>query len=121
MKNIFKYITVLMVVLLLTSCEKFLDVNVDPNNPTVVSPDLVLPTAMKYTGELMSSDRRISHLGNMLMANWSQSDGYSWYTDEFRYNVNSSFYHECIVMHGKGHFEYFLIIKNNLSLPSTLV
>ncbi len=81
-----------MVVLLLTSCEKFLDVNVDPNNPTVVSPDLVLPTACKYTGEILSQRRRISHLGNMLMQNWSQSDGFAWYPDEFRYNVNSSFY-----------------------------
>jgi hypothetical protein len=28
----------------------------------------------------------------MLMYNWSQSDGYSWYTDEFKYNVTSTFY-----------------------------
>ena len=28
----------------------------------------------------------------MFMVNWSQSDGFSWYSDEFKYNVTSSFY-----------------------------
>ena len=28
------------------------------------------------------------------MYNWSQSDGYSWYSDEFKYLVTSSFYQE---------------------------
>ncbi len=92
MKNILKYVTVLIIGLLLTSCEKFLDVNVDPNNPTEVSPDLVLPTAQKYTAQLIQSNRRLNHLGNMLMYNWSQSDGFAWYPDEFKYNVTSSFY-----------------------------
>jgi hypothetical protein len=92
MKNILKYFGLLTVVLLLTSCEDYLDVNTDPNNPTSVSPDLVLPVGHKYTGQLMQQDRRISHLGNMFMYNWSQSDGFSWYTDEFKYNVTSSFY-----------------------------
>lgn len=92
MKNIFKYITTVLVILLMTSCDKFLDVNVDPNNPTEVSPDLILPTAQKYTGELIQSSRRVNHLGSMLMYNWSQSDGFAWYPDEFKYNVTSSFY-----------------------------
>jgi hypothetical protein len=94
MKSILKYISLLTVVLLLstTSCEDFLDVNVDPNNPTEVTPDLVLPVAMKYSAELMQRDRNISHLGAMMMQMWSQSDGFSWYTDEFKYNVTSNFY-----------------------------
>jgi hypothetical protein len=92
MKNISKYIALLAVILLLTSCEEYLDVNTDPNNPTTVAPELVLPVAQKYTGDIMQNDRRISHLGNMMMYTWSQSDGFSWYTDEFKYNVTSSFY-----------------------------
>jgi hypothetical protein len=96
MKNIFKYINMLVVILLLTSCEKFLDVNVDPNNPTEVSPDLVLPVAQKYTANIIQGTdgggRRINTLGNMMMYNWSQSDGFAWYPDEFKYNVTSSFY-----------------------------
>lgn len=92
MKNILKYINLLLVILLLASCQDFLDVNEDPNNPVAVSPDLILPTAQVYSANLMQTDRRINCLGNMLMYNWSQSDGFSWYGDEFKYNVTSSFY-----------------------------
>jgi Starch-binding associating with outer membrane len=96
MKNILKYIKLLIVVLLLTSCEDYLDVNVDPNNPTTVTPDLVLPVAQKYTANLIQGSdaggRRANTLGNMFMYNWSQSDGFAWYPDEFKYNLTSSFY-----------------------------
>ena len=92
MKSIIKFAIVLMVTGLLASCEDFLDVNTDPNNPTSVTPDLVLPPAQYYTAYRIQSDRGISHLGNMFMDNWSQSDGFSWYSDEFKYNVTSTFY-----------------------------
>ncbi len=95
MKNIFKYISVLVVVLLLASCDDdYLDVNTDPNNPTTVTPDLVLPVGQVYTANIMFGNdrRRLNDLANMMMYNWSQSDGYSWYTDEFKYNVTSTFY-----------------------------
>ncbi len=93
MKNIIKFAILLVVFGLATSCgEDYLDVNVDPNNPTSVTPDLVLPVAQLYSAGMIQQDRRLNSLGNMLMYNWSQSDGYSWYTDEFKYNVTSSFY-----------------------------
>ena len=96
MKIIFKYINLLIVILLLASCEDYLDVNTDPNNPINVSPDLVLPVAQKYTANVIQGSddgrRRANHLGNMLMYNWSQSDGFAWYPDEFKYNVTTSFY-----------------------------
>lgn len=92
MKKILKYTSLLFAILFIVSCDKFLDVNEDPNNPVAVTPDLVLPTAQVYTANLMQTDRRINCLGNMLMYNWSQSDGYAWYPDEFKYNVTSSFY-----------------------------
>ncbi len=74
------------------SCEDYLDVNEDPNNPTVVSPELVLPVAQVYTAEYLLSNRRANHLGNMFMYNWSESYGFSWYDDEFNYQVTSTFY-----------------------------
>ncbi|UMB55247.1 SusD/RagB family nutrient-binding outer membrane lipoprotein [Lutibacter sp. A64] len=96
MKKYIKYANLLIVILLLTSCDDFLDVNVDPNNPTVVTPELVLPVAQKYTANLIqgtdAGGRRANTIGNMLMYNWSQSDGFAWYPDEFKYNVSSSFY-----------------------------
>jgi len=77
-----------------------LDVNVDPNNPTEVTPDLVLPTAQKYSAELIQGYvdedgfpiRLVNTLGNLLMQNWSQSDGFAWYFDEFKYTVTTAFY-----------------------------
>ncbi len=93
MKNIIKFAILLMVLGLAASCsEDYLDVNTDPNNPTKVSPNLVLPVAQLYTARIVQGDRRLNHLGNMMMYNWSQSDGYAWYPDEFKYLVTSSFY-----------------------------
>ena len=94
MKKMFKYIFILLsVTLIVPACsEDYLDVNTDPNNPTTVTPDLALPVAENYTATYQYTDRRTNTLGNMLMANWSQSDGYAWYPDEFKYLVTSSFY-----------------------------
>lgn len=97
MKNIFKYINLLLVVtLLLASCDDYLDINTDPNNPTEVDPSLILPVAQKYTGEVLSASdegaRRYQSLANLFMYNWSQADGYNWYPDEFKYLVTTSFY-----------------------------
>lgn len=116
MKSILKYISLLTLALLLTtSCEDFLDVNTDPNNPTSVTPDLVLPVAQKYTAELIQQDRRISHLGNMMMYNWSQSDGFSWYTNEFLYQVNSSFYQNIFNVSYQNALKQYQILDNNKS------
>ena len=93
MKNFIKFAILLVVLgLSTTSCEDWLDVNTDPNNPTSVTPELVLPVAQFYSAQIEQADRRLNTLGNLFMLNWSQADGYSWYTDEFGYNVTSSFY-----------------------------
>lgn len=92
MKNFLKYTTMLLAVLLMASCEDFLDVNEDPNNPVSVTPELVLPVAQVYSANVMYNNRYINNLGNMMMYNWSQSDGFSWYYDEFNYSVNATFY-----------------------------
>ncbi len=112
MKTKFKYINLLFVILILTSCEKFLDVNVDPNNPTTVSPDLVLPTAQKYTADYVTGGGRASHLSNLLMYNWSQSDGFAWYPDEFKYNVTTSFYSGIFTSAYTGALKQYHILDN---------
>lgn len=96
MRNIFKYINLLIVIVLLASCDSFLDVNEDPNNPTVVTANLILPVAQKYTANLIdgtdAGGRRANTFGNLMMYNWSQSDGFAWYPDEFKYLITSSTY-----------------------------
>lgn len=94
MKNFLKYTTLLLAVLLMASCEDFLDVNEDPNNPLTVTPELVLPVAQVYTANVMYGNRYINCLGNLMMYNWSQSDGFSWYYDEFNYAVTATFYQQ---------------------------
>ncbi len=85
-------ITTMLFAFMFTSCDEFLDVNVDPNNPTEVTPDLILPVAQTYTASYQLASRRTNHLGNMMMFNWGETFGFSWYDDEFKYQVNSTFY-----------------------------
>lgn len=91
--NIFnKMLIGFLLIAAVTACEDFLDVNRDPNNPTEVTPALILPVGQAYTAKYIQEDRRISHLGNMLMYNWSEANGFSWYNDEFQYLVTTTFY-----------------------------
>ena len=45
-----------LALMLLTSCENFLDVNTDPNNPTEVTPPLLLTSAQSYLSYTMGGD-----------------------------------------------------------------
>lgn len=95
MKNILITIKMMVVALLLSSCsDSFGDINTDPNNPTVVSPNLILPVAQNYSAISQERFEGNNTLGNLMMYNWSQSDGFSWYTEEFLYLVTSTFYQE---------------------------
>lgn len=76
----------------ITSCNDYLDVNEDPNNPTETTPNLILPVAQHYTAAYIADDRMANHLGNMFMYNWSEAHGFSWYEDEFLYLVTTTFY-----------------------------
>jgi len=91
-----KYLIIISILfsamLFTTSCDNFLDVNTNPNRPAEVTPDLVLPVAENYTAGYLQNDRRLNMLGNMMMFNWSETFGFSWYDDEFRYKVTSTFY-----------------------------
>ncbi|MFV0378523.1 MAG: SusD/RagB family nutrient-binding outer membrane lipoprotein [Mangrovibacterium sp.] len=87
-----KYTTLILAVITLASCQDFLDVNDDPNNPTTVTPNLILPAGQNYSAKVLKNQNRINSLANLMMYNWSQADGYAWYPDEFKYLVTSSFY-----------------------------
>lgn len=90
------FLIILLVTGTMVSCEDWLDVNTDPNNPTQVGPALILPVGQNYTARWIATDRGVSHLGNMMMYNWSESAGYSWYNDEFLYLASSSTFYSQI-------------------------
>ena len=96
MKNIFKHIVFGLVVLTsLNSCDDFLDVNDDPNNPTSenVDPAIVLAATQVYTYNTLARD--MNQLGNLMMNNWTRDVGASnssYYFNEHNYNVTSDFY-----------------------------
>lgn len=92
MKKIIIILNLAILSVFAVSCESFLDVNEDPNNPLNVSADLKLPVALNYTNTVLNARISTNSLGNLMMANWSQSDGYSWYLTEFQYNVTTAFY-----------------------------
>lgn len=91
-----KIIISLLILVVISSCDDYLDVNTDPNNPTEVTPELILPVGLNYTARWIQTDRSVSHLGNMIMYNWSESAGFSWYNDEFQYLANSPTFYDNI-------------------------
>lgn len=89
-------LAILLIAGTIVSCEDWLDVNTDPNNPVEVTPQLILPVGQNYTARWIQTDRRVNHLGNMMMYNFSESAGYSWYNDEFLYLASSSTFYDNI-------------------------
>ena len=57
MKKYTKNILVLLLGIITVSCsDNFLEDNIDPNNPTAVSPNLVLPVAQSYSAGLIHDE-----------------------------------------------------------------
>lgn len=91
----------------LASCENYLDVNVDPNNPSaeIVNPEIVLAASEVYTYNVLAgygtatapyaTFDNMNQLGNLMMNNWTRDVGASnssYYFNEHTYNVTSDFY-----------------------------
>ncbi|MDA3892368.1 MAG: SusD/RagB family nutrient-binding outer membrane lipoprotein [Salinivirgaceae bacterium] len=125
MKKYLILFTILTGLFSMTSCDDFLDVNKDPNNPVEVTPDLVLPVGLNFTARLQGEDRGVNHLGNMIMFNYGEAYGFSWYDEEFKYLVTSTFYdgifddtyEDCLKQYanleglGEGYIAYGAIAK----------
>ncbi len=79
---------------LFVSCEDYIDVNKDPNNPELSSltPDNILPGAQTTTATMFGT--RMNQLGNIMAVSWSAnaSDFNSPFDNEFKYNLTTTFY-----------------------------
>ena len=81
---------VVTAIMILSSCSKdFLDVNENPNNPSVSTPGLTLPVAQQTFAELNGTT--MMYLGNMIVYNWAKPSNWSVNNELFRYNITSSF------------------------------
>lgn len=87
MKKIFNILILSAVLLGATSCEKFLDINENPNNPTSATPGLVLPQALVGTASLVNSySGSISDLGGQ----YANAGGFGGFGSVVTYNYTSS-------------------------------
>lgn len=80
----------LSILILATSCEDFLDVNDNPNDPTISTPSLTLPVAQQSFVALNS--RSMNYLGNFMNYHWGVPSNWSAQANLIRYNVTTEFY-----------------------------
>lgn len=83
MKNIIISFCSLLLLLSLVSCNDFLDINQDPNNPSAVPAELVLPSAQMNLAVSLNADYAV--VGGIWSQHWTQSHVASQYRDEDRY------------------------------------
>ncbi|NOT38572.1 MAG: SusD/RagB family nutrient-binding outer membrane lipoprotein [Saprospiraceae bacterium] len=84
MKNL-KYILLSTTLIFLSSCNDWLDVNTDPNNPTQVNYNLILPNAQMQIMGSVNGDYSI--LGGLWSQHWTQSHISSQYKDIDSYDL----------------------------------
>jgi hypothetical protein len=87
MKNIKSYLAMLIAsVLLLSSCsDSFFDVNTDPNNPSTVTPNYVLPSGLASSAFVIGGYYHA--LGSMWTQQYAQSPSASQWNDWESYNL----------------------------------
>ncbi|PNQ75374.1 SusD/RagB family nutrient-binding outer membrane lipoprotein [Hanstruepera neustonica] len=94
MKNIFKYLTILVITLGLSSCSDYLDINDPVNDPSAstVTPDLILAGAMTRT--YSAQGVTMNRLGNVFMNNWSANVNSftGGFNEEYQLILSSNFY-----------------------------
>lgn len=82
------YIASLAILLILSSCSEWLDVNDNPNNPAEVDYEMVLPSGITSVMYVMGGKYQI--LGALWSQHWTQSLGASQYSGIDSYDINSS-------------------------------
>ncbi len=93
MKVLFKLLLVTALTTAASSCSSFLDVNVNPNSPTVSAPDAILATALATTAaNYTGNNPSYNSYGSFVAGYWGRSGTVNGYTEERTYNYTSSYY-----------------------------
>ena len=87
-----KYIAgwVLVLSFISVGCSDFLDINENPNDPSVSTPRLNLPVAQQNFVALNA--RQMTYLGQFMAGHWATPSNWSANESLIRYNVTSNFY-----------------------------
>lgn len=83
-------VVLLFTTLVTVSCSDYLDVNTNPNDPSISTPKLTLPFAQRDLAALNA--RSMTYLGQYMAYNWATPSNWSTNADFARYNVTSSFF-----------------------------
>lgn len=85
-----KNILIASLMILFVGCSDFLDVNENPNDPTVSTPSVTLPVAQQSFLSLNATS--MNYLGNFIVDNWAVPAGWSAMEELIQYRVTNSFY-----------------------------
>lgn len=88
MKKKLLYFTILAMFILTSCSESWLDVNTDPNNPTSVQPELVLPAAEMSLASQIAVNYNIA--GSMWAQFWTQNPTSNQYKQYDAYDIKST-------------------------------
>lgn len=83
-------VVLLITALVVTSCNDYLDVNENPNDPSISTPSLTLPFAQRDLAWLNATS--MTYLGQFFAYNWATPSNWSANQEFSRYTVNSNFY-----------------------------
>ena len=96
----------------LAGCKKFLDVNENPNNPDTASPTLLLPAVEAAVGQVVGNSFQI--YGNIWAQYWTQNTTSSQYRSLEQYNVtNADFDRPWLIIYRNALQNAQLIIDDN--------
>jgi len=76
-------------IIAMISCDDFLDVNDNPNTPTISNPSLTLPVAQTSLASMVGVT--MNNPGNYFVYNWSVPSNWSAQQDLLRYNITTNF------------------------------
>ncbi len=90
MKKIKILSVIVPIIIFISACSKFLDVNHDPNNPEEATPGLVFPAGVESTAQVIGGSWNI--LGSIWSQHWTSRPNAPQYQGEDRYEVQAGDY-----------------------------
>jgi hypothetical protein len=83
-----KVFIAILILILISSCQEWLDINDNPNSPSEVESQIVLPSGISSVAYVLGG--RYQVLGALWSQHWTQSLGASQYAGIDSYDINSS-------------------------------